>query len=146
MHTAYFCGSKGGVGYFWSHLPFEVNGYILLAWIPYPPDTTLWIPNPLPPRRDKGPKIPYCSCSQKGHGTRDQEGTYPSPGQTNTYENIAFPQLRWRAEIKGQTDCGANFRLSESFHFSINVLDFSVIASTFRVCFMSESPKVRGKQ
>ena len=40
----------------------------------------------------------------KGHGTRDQEGTwherYPTPcGQINTCENITFPQISWRAVI-----------------------------------------------
>ena len=64
-----------------------------------------------PTGRDIGPDLPYSSpegtwdqrypTSWKGHGNRDQEGTwlqrYPTPfGQTNTCENIAFPQTSWR--------------------------------------------------
>ena len=141
-----------GVGYLWSHFPFEVGvgipyspdtlpldtipPWIPYSWIPYLSWITtspsrlifyllwilylLWIPNPW-----KRQEIPYHPCPQKGHGTRDQDGTWhqkysnlpPPPGKTNTCENITFPQLCWRAEIKGQPDCGANFRLSEPFHF-----------------------------
>ena len=80
----------------------------LIPCIPYSPDT-LSSGSPTYPKKDMGPgtwkelgtrnTLPW-----KGDGTRSLEGTknqrYPSPGeQTNTCENITFPQLHWWSVI-----------------------------------------------
>ena len=109
MRTAHFCGSRGQVypttldtlspdtlppGYPTPQIPYPL--------IPYPPG----YPAPPPPE-----------------GTRDQ--TYPTPGRnmalekpyqpcghTDTYENIAFPQLRWHAVMNVIMNCMESFDLS----------------------------------
>ena len=50
------------------------------------------------PMSQKGPSTRDTHPPKKGHGTRD---THPLPAWTewltDTYENITFPHLRWRA-------------------------------------------------
>ena len=82
---------------------------LLTPWVYlHPPDLGPEIPNPpqrrpgtrdshhLPSRKDLRPEIP---TTQKGHGPQ----RYLTPrGQTDTCENITFPQLRLRAVMPGE--------------------------------------------